>query len=760
VGLPALTGKMDLAVTPDDASRIYLLVEAPREEEGLYRSNDRGETWRHVSDEGGLMRRPFYYTNVDADPTDADVVYVNNESFFKSTDGGYTFERRSTPHGDNHDMWINPDNPDIMVQSNDGGANVTLDGGRTWSSQRNQMTAELYQVDIDDHFPYRLYAGQQDNGTTIAVTSLPVGPREDGYAGVWEELGGCETGPAVPRPGNPDIIYSNCKGRFYRYNRVTGTEQEYYVGAVDMYGVDPSTLPYRFQRVVPIEVSPHDPDVIYHGSQYVHRTTDEGRNWEQISPDLTAFLPERQMVSGSPITRDITGEEHYSTLYAIEESPVAQGVIWAGANDGPVHVTRDGGESWIDVTPPMPPEGRIQTIEPSPHHAGKAYVAAYRYLLNDFRPYIWRTEDFGETWILLTNRRSGIPEDTPTRVIREDPDREGLLYAGTDFGLYVSLDDGASWHRFQGDLPATPITDMKVHRKDLVMSTMGRGFWILDDLSWLHQLTPEAAAEPAFLFAPRDAIRMRYRVFRGAAEPEWLPPGATIWYHLSGAAGSVVLEILDERGGLIRRFAAGETESLEEEVEGMRGLVGVPVETRGVRAEAGLHRFIWDLQYTGYETPDGARRSGPMATPGAYSVRLTVDGVSQTQPLVVRVDPRVAADGVTQDDMEAQFAHNMEVAGLLNRFADLVRDVEAALEEAEEGSEAAVALEGLHAALVTDNSDSYPARMLDSQLRYLYGMTTSADQRPGEDAYVRFEDLEEQVNEALEALAQILEGQD
>jgi len=389
-GLPqGLTGKIDFAVTPADPSRIYALVEAKPAEEGLYRSNDQGRSWRLINNAGYLMTRPFYYTNVDADPTNADVVWVNNLGLHRSDDGGETFSRVGTPHGDNHDMWINPDDPNVIVQSNDGGANVTLDGGLTWSTQENQPTAELYQVDVDNRFPYWVYAGQQDN-TTIAVPSFPPNFRPGGATAYWEDIGGCETGPSVPHPTNPNIVYSNCKGTFSRYNRATGEEQNYYVGGVYLYGVNPSTLPYRFQRVVPIEISPHDPSVIYHGSQYVHRTTDEGKTWETISHDLTAFRPERQVISGGPITRDITGEEHYSTLYVIEVSPLDGDVIWTGANDGPVHVTRDGGETWTDVTPPrMPPEGRIQTIEPSPHQAGKAYIAGYRYLLGDFRPYIY-----------------------------------------------------------------------------------------------------------------------------------------------------------------------------------------------------------------------------------------------------------------------------------------------------------------------------------------------------------------------------------
>jgi photosystem II stability/assembly factor-like uncharacterized protein len=368
-----LVGKIDLAVSPADPNRLYALVEAPDAEEGLYRSDDRGASFTFVSNEGYLMTRPFYYTNVDADPGNADIVYVNNLAFWRSANGGKSFRRIGTPHGDNHDMWINPNDPDLFIQSNDGGANITRDGGQTWSTQNNQPTAELYQVHVDDQFPYWLYAGQQDN-STIMVPSLP--PAESALSGAesyWKAIGGCETGPAVPRPGDPEIVYSNCKGRFGRYSQRTGQEQQYYVGAQDLYGRNPADLIYRFQRVVPIEVSPHDPDVVYHGSQYVHRTTDGGRTWETISPDLTAQPPGTQVVSGGPITRDVTGEEHYSTLYAIRESTLEPGVIWSGSNDGPVYVTRNFGQTWADVTPPdLPPLGRVQNIEPSPHQPGKA----------------------------------------------------------------------------------------------------------------------------------------------------------------------------------------------------------------------------------------------------------------------------------------------------------------------------------------------------------------------------------------------------
>ena len=773
-GLPqGLTGKIDLAISPANPDRIYALVEAPEPKEGLYRSDDRGQTFRLVSNEGGLMRRPFYYTNVDADPTDADVVYVNNEGFFKSTDGGETFERIATPHGDNHDMWINPDDPDVMVQSNDGGANVSLDGGATWSTQMNQPTAELYQLHVDDQFPYWVYAGQQDN-TTIMVPSLP--PADGsvfGPEGNWKEAGGCETGPAVPKPGDPTIVYSNCKGRFGRYSHATGQEKQYYVGAQNMYGQNPAELEYRFQRVVPIAVSPHNPDVVYHASQYLHRTSDEGATWETISPDLTANRPERQVISGGPITRDITGEEHYSTIYDVGESPLEPGVIWTGANDGPVYVTRDSGATWTDVTPKdMPPEGRIETIEPSPHAAGKAYFAGYRTLLDDWAPYIYRTSDYGKTWTRLTDGANGIPADFPTRVVREDPDREGLLYAGTDFGLFVSFDDGAHWQPFQHDLPITPVTDIKVHEKDLVLSTMGRSFWILDNLTPLHQLADSTARADVHLFQPRDAYRMRYSTGGygpsgdDPAAPEYPSPGATIDYYLAEAPeGALTLDILDGKGDVIQRFSSEEGGRTSEATQRMRAPEVVTSGTVRLPKEAGMHRFRWDLAYPGPWTEGGDGGGGPLAAPGTYRVRLSVGDTSLVQSLRLRIDPRVAEDGVTVADLKAQLDLNLQIRDAISearkasaKMQTAEKETEKALEKGEitdaEAQDVRERVGDLKTTLVTSEAGSYPQPMLIDQFEYLYGMTTRADQKLGRDAFERFEELRGQLDQFLRKMEQ------
>jgi photosystem II stability/assembly factor-like uncharacterized protein len=773
-GLPqGLRGKSDLAVSAADPDRVYVIMEAPEPDDGLYRSDDRGRTWRQVTSYNPILNRPFYYTNLDADPTNADIVYVNNEGFYKSTDGGANFSRERTPHGDNHDMWINPIDPNIFVQSNDGGANVTLDGGNTWSTQHNQPTAELYQVGIDDQFPYWVYAGQQDN-STIMVPSLPPYSVAGGPSGYWRAIGGCETGPAVPKPGNHNIVYSNCKGRFGRYNKITGQEKQYYVGMANIYGHHSDNLEYRFQRVSPIHVSPHDADVVYHASQYLHRTTDEGVTWETISPDLTARTPETQVASGGPITRDITGEEYYSTLYAVQESYIEPGVIWVGANDGPIHVTRDGGANWTNVTPPdLPPGGRVQTVEPSHHQAGKAYVAVLRYQLDDWTPRIYRTNDYGRSWTHLTTGDNGIPADYPTRVIREDPDREGLLYAGTEFGMFVSFDDGAHWQSFQQNLPATPITDIKIHRKDLIMSTMGRGFWILDDLTALHQLTDRVASSSAHLFAPRDAYRLRYgdgfgRGGPSPASPQFPQAGAMIDYFLGDEPdGEITLEIFDDEGNLVRGFSSSappEQWELPQE-PGMREFRLERVGGPPVSKEAGMHRFTWDLRHPGAwaEDPSQAGGGGPMVVPGTYEASLTVGDRTERRRFEVLVDPRIAADGVTQADLVEQVELILEVRDALSRArlasAQITESRERLAGEIDEAARARTvdeALAAIEAKLETAEEYRYPQPMLIAQLSYLYSNINRADQKPGRDAHQRFANLEALLAEYVADLERIL----
>ncbi len=770
-GLPeGLTGKIDLAVSRADSSVLYALIEAKEGEGGLYKSTDQGASFKQVSDKKELINRPFYYTNVDVDPTNPDIVYVMATQYWKSSDSGKTWEEMRPPHGDSHDMWIDPNNPEHFVQANDGGATVTFNGGATWSTQFNQPTVEVYQVEVDDQYPYWVYGGQQDNGTTISVPSMAPTPAQHRNAYLMH-TGGCETGPAVPKPGDPDTIYANCKGRFGVYDKRTGQEKAYYVGAANMYGHNPKDLKFRFQRVAPIHVSPHDPNVVYHGSQFVHRTTDEGKTWETISPDLTAFEADKQVISGAPITRDVTGEEVYSTIYSLRESPVRDGVIWTGANDGPVHVTRDNGKTWANVTPPdLPPGGRVDAVEPSPHKAGKAYVAALRYQLGDWKPYIYRTEDFGETWTLLTDGANGVPDDAPTRVVREDPAREGLLFAGTDKGVFVSLDDGASWKAFQQNLPLTPVTDIKIHRGDLVISTMGRGFWVLDDMTALRQDAVAKQEDEALLFQPKPSYRYRASFRDRTGVPDYPRAFVAVDYYLpeveaDGAPLAVRLEIAGPDGALVNAFEskapkaadAGDGETGNDGEEGETAVRDMSTEAvtyisdESLSAEPGMHRFRWKMDHQGpwRAEKDKRYRNGPMAAPGEYTLTLSYGDMTARQTVELLVDPRLADRGVSADDIAAQTALVLQVRDLLSEARKLADDLgteKSNLEDAEgaPGGKDAARIEKIDAALSqlkTEEEGFYQQPMLIDQLRYLYFMLGGADQSPGRDAIDRFEEL-------------------
>ena len=776
-GLPnGLVGKSNVAVTAARPRRVYALVEA-KPGGGLYRSEDAGATWTRVSDDPRLITRPFYYTTITADPVNPDVVYVGTEGYYKSTDGGRTWATLPTPHGDNHDLWINPRAPEIMIQSNDGGANVTLDGGRSWSTQYNQPTAEIYQVAADDRFPYRVYGAQQDNSTLIVPSLPPDAGAPDDPIQLWRQGPGCETGPIIPRPASPDTVYASCKGQFSRMVLSTGQEQQYWVGAESLYGQPGKDLTYRFQRVAPMAVSPHDAGTLYYGSQYLHRTRDEGVTWERISPDLTANDPKYQsLVAGTPITIDVTGEEYYSTLYAVAESPRERGVIWTGANDGPVHVTRDGGKTWTNVTPKgLPPGGRVQTVEPSPHRRGSAYVTVLRYLLGDFRPYVYKTTDYGKSWTRLTTGANGVPADHPARVVREDPGRAGLLYLGTEFGMFVSFDDGARWRPLQLNLPATPVTDIKVHRGDLVLSTQGRGFWVLDDLAPLHELSARATAAPLHLFAPREAYRVRYASEFGGAEsarqasgdPEYPPPGAMIDYWLAaapGAAGApVTLDVLDAGGRVVRSFtsaAAGERSQPPAEPS-MRAPSMERVGTPALPARAGLNRFVWNLAHAGPWDASEARsgRNGPMVVPGTYTLRLTAGGQTATRPLLVRADPRVARDGITPAVLTEQLAHNLRVRDLVSEANQAVARLRAAktrlTSAGPAGASTLARLTTIEGRLVTPPV-RYSRPGLQAHIAYLYGLTTRADQRVGRDAADRYRALRSALDREVTQLDAVL----
>jgi len=743
-GLPnQVIGKGNLAVTAANPNRIYALIEA-KPGAGLYRSDDAGETWVLVNAQGALVQRPFYYTTLGADPTNADVVYAGAEGFFKSSDGGKTMAPMRTPHGDNHDIWINPRDGNTLIQSNDGGANVSFDGGRTWSSQMNQPTSEIYGVWTDNAFPYKLYGAQQDN-TTLILTSVA----NPFTVSDWRTGPGCETGPIMPHPADPNIVYGSCKGQYEVMSLATGQSKSYWVGGQSLYGNPAKDLIYRFQRVSPMATSPHDPNVLYYGSQYLHRTRDKGVTWETISPDLTANPPCCQGASGEPITRDVTGEEFYSTLYAITESALEPGVIWTGANDGPFHITRDNGKTWKNVTPKnLPTGGRVAWIDVSSHRRGSAYVAVYRYLLGDYQPYLYRTNDYGVTWTRLTDGKNGIPADWPTRVVREDPDRAGLLYAGTEFGMFISFDDGARWQPFQLNLPNVPINDIRVYRKDLIVATQGRALWIIDDLSPLHQMTRTTSAAEIQVYRPRDGYRTR----SGA---DYLGP--TIQYYLpSVPADAVKLEILDAAGKPVNSYTSegpapaatrgGSNEPADPDAAPARFRAAPPSRTT---RNAGLNRFVWDLRHS----------SGVTAPPGSYQARLTVGGTVKTVPFTVRIDPRVAAEGVTVADLSEQFEHNMRMRELVTQANAAAARVQATLTRLRgatgPAADTLARVQAIGAKLLTEPV-RYGKPGLQAHITYLNGMTNGADQKIGRDAIARYAVLKRDFDAIAAELAGVL----
>jgi len=767
-GLPTgVIGKTAVAVSPVNPERVWALVEAEGKDGGLYRSDDGGDTWRRINGDRRLRQRAWYYTHLHADPQDENTVYVLNTALLKSIDAGRSFESVRVPHGDVHDLWLNPDNPDYMVVGNDGGAQVTLNGGTTWSTMYNQPTAELYSVTVDNQFPYRVYGPQQDNSTITVPAWSGGGVSPEQF---WHSVGGCETGPVAMHPDHPNIIYSGCYGgTIDRVNLETQQERNVLIYPQLQLGQAPRDLEYRFQWNAPIVVSPHDPEVVYHGSQYVHRTTDGGQTWETISPDLTTNTAAHQDFAGEPITKDNTGVEVFNTVFTIVVSPHDPNTLWVGTDDGRVHITRDGGGSWSEITPRgLPRYGTVDAIEVSPHQPGRAYIAVHAYRLDDFSPYVFRTNDYGGSWQRLTDGRNGIPADHPVRVVREDPDRQGLLYAGTEFGLFVSFDDGARWQSLQLNLPVTPVTDLAVQRKDLVVATQGRSFWILDDLTTLHQLDREMAREQVWLFDPRDPYRVD---IGGAFRPRWPDyprEGVWIFYHLASATdGELTLEILDADGDVVKSFTSDSATARE------AGDPALPQET-------GQNRFVWNLRYPGVDEVDDAVvwgfTGGPKAVPGTYRARLVVGDVSQTREFEVLKDPR--QENVTQQDLEAQFELAVAIRDTLSEVYEAIRTIRSVREQVKSVAtyaEKAGAGEDLKARSdsiarkLTDieeqlmqtknesNQDplNFPPQ-LDNQFAYLYGYVAGPDARPTAGAFTRFDDLNGQWGELRDQLTSVL----
>ncbi|MEO5896192.1 MAG: hypothetical protein ABIS06_10855, partial [Vicinamibacterales bacterium] len=769
-GLPQpLIGKIDIDVARSQPSTVYAMIEAPGDQGGLYRSDDSGTTWRQVNAAANLRSRPFYFNYVDVNPKNPEEVWVNSLSLLKSTTGGKSFATVATPHGDNHGIWFNPDTPETFIQSNDGGASVTRDGGRTWSSILNQPTGEFYMVAVDEQHPYLLYGPQQDN-STIVVPSIPtVSFAFDHPAQAWTQASGCETGGIMPTPDGK-VIWGACKGELERFSVETGQSQGRWIYPQNRYGHHPKDIQYRFPRQTVVYVSPHDPKTVYQASHVLHRTTDQGVTWQVISPDLTWNDAKYQIVPGNPITRDVTGEEVYSSIYAIDESPIERGVIWVGANDGPVHVTRDNAKTWKNVTPKdLPPGGRVQNIDASHLRRGSAYIAVYRYLFeHDLHPYIFRTDDYGTTWTKLTDGANGIPIDYPTRVVREDPQVAGLLYAGTEFGFFVSLDNGVQWRPLQQNLPATPVTDIRVHRGDLVISTMGRAFWIMDDISPLRQLAAMKSTAPAAATLLQPASRIRYRAATGGARrgasPEYPPVALALDYVLpSGFTGPLSLEITDATGRAVRTVVAGGGQR----AGGGRGDAGAGGDPddpdmragrgRGGAAPAlttkpGHNRFMWDYRWT---------NGGPLAAPGKYTAKLKAGAAEDTRSFEIQVDPGVTRDGTTVADLVDQQNFLLSLRDTIGQATQLRTELQAAMLKANvqpaaspgpgesttqlveklqmEGTPAAK-LQALWARLVSAPG-TYQQPMLTDQLNSISRVESAADQKVGAESRRRLADL-------------------
>jgi photosystem II stability/assembly factor-like uncharacterized protein len=747
-GLPkGILGKIGVSVSRADPRRVYALFEA--EDGGVFRSDDAGATWTKVNEDRDLRQRAFYFSRIYADPTDRDTVYVLNYLLHKSTDGGRsyvvlhgssggtTYAPAPGLHADHHDLWIDPKDPLRMIDSNDGGATVTTNGGRTWTEQ-GYPTAQMYHVATTRDFPYHVCGAQQDNTTACVPSDAGRRFRDPGKrAGDWlYEVGGNESGYIAPHPEEQGVFYAGGQEAYLtRYDRRTGEARDIQPYPWFYSGQSAGSVPERWQWTFPIVVSPHDPRVLYASSQHLWRTTNEGQSWERISPDLTRADPKTLGDSGGPITRDQNGPEFYATIFTIAPSRREQDTIWCGSDDGLVHLTRDGGRRWDNVTPPdMPEFTRVSLIEASPHRAGGAYVAGKRHQLDDRAPYIWKTADYGKSWTRIV---AGIRPDDFVHAVREDPRRAGLLYAGTEHGVYVSFDDGGSWLSLALNLPDVQVPDLVVEEHDLVIATHGRSFYVLDDIDPLRQLTPAVAASPFHLFEPRPAVR---RVRPAAVD-----------YLLKQDARDVKVEILDARGALVRTLQG--------------------------RGKPGLNRVTWDLRYPGATLFEGMiLRSaqpdrGPLAPPGRYQVRVTADGPAQTRSLAIEPNPLLA--DLTQSHLEEQFALATKIRDATSaaneavvRIRDVKKQLAARLEQQRRPWLAAAPLlrelsaveEELYQVKNRSPKDplNYPVK-LNNRLAALGRVVESADARPTDQSYQVFEKLSAELRVLLGRIEAALE---
>ncbi|MFZ0214900.1 MAG: glycosyl hydrolase [Candidatus Dormiibacterota bacterium] len=786
-GLPkGVLGRIGVAPSGARPGRVWSIVEA--DDGAVFRSDDYGEHWQRLSEQEDLRHRAWYYSHIFADPSDAETVWVLNLDCWRSSDGGKTFSGVPVQHGDCHDLWIDPEDTRRMILGDDGGANVTLDGAESWSTPYNQPTAELYHVTTDTRQPYRIYAAQQDN-TTIAFDS------QSRYGAITQldtyEVGGGESGYIAVRPDAPDIVYAGSyKGMITRYDQSSGERRPINVWPEEAAGADDAR--YRFNWTSPILLSPHDPQVLYQAGNRVFRSTDEGQTWEPVSPDLTYADPDKLRSSGG-LTTDNSGAEFYCTIFALVESPLARGQLWAGTDDGRVHLTRDGGASWTEITPPdLPRWATVRMIDASTYEAGTAYVAAEAHKLDDFRPYLWRTRDFGATWERLDR---GLADNEYCHVLREDPVRRGLLYCGTELGLHVSFDAGATWQRCRGELPQVPVHDLVLKDTDLVVATHGRSIWILEDLAALRQYQPEQAAGALRLYQPRRQVRWftnRGIPAKGEARrsyallgPVVVPydkrqlPGRTeivdepVGAGRNPAAGVAVLYELQDPGDAELKLtfldAAGEEiRSLvarpgDEDRKPEKGKPQDPVPPR----RPGLNRFLWDGRHgrgtqIEIDPPDdesSIANPGPLVAPGRYRVRVELSGQQDQAEFEIASDPRLTAG---DQEVRLQYETGLRIWRLLSDLYDGVNRARAArkrLGESEDGKEVAQALQEVESELVAEGGGKrslYITRAgLDTRLVQLRTVVAAAP--PTASARELTDELDRQVAAALGRLTPLLE---
>ncbi|WP_421878164.1 WD40/YVTN/BNR-like repeat-containing protein [Marinoscillum sp.] len=659
-GLPSgIWGISGITVSAVNSERVWAIIE--NEDGGVFRSDDAGKTWRKTNSSRSLRQRAWYYTRIYADTQDEDMVYVLNVNYHVSTDGGQTFKTSNAPHGDHHDLWIAPEDNQRMIIGDDGGAQVSFDAGENWSTYYNQPTAQFYRVTTDNAFPYRIYGAQQDNST------VRIAHRTSGrYIGEsdWESTAGGESAHIAVDPTNNDIVYGGSYDGFLtRYNHETEETQAVNVWPDNPMGWGAEGMKYRFQWNFPIFYSPHNPKKLYAASNHLHATTDGGQSWELVSPDLTTNDTSKLGPSGGPITKDNTSVEYYCTIFAAAESQDEEGVIWTGSDDGLIHLTKDGGENWTNVTPPsLPKWTMINSIEVDPFNQGGMLFAGTRYKLGDYQPYLYKTSDYGATWTKITD---GISNDHFTRVVRADPERKGLLYAGTESGMYISFDDGTSWKPFQMNLPMVPITDLTIKNNNLIAATQGRGFWIIDDLTTLHQLTDQVVNSRYYLFKPMDSYRLGGGNGNTSKTAGTNHPGGVLTYFYladTSKTDTVSLAFMEPDGDVIKAYSNYPNKEANEEK---------------LTFKQGLNMFNWDMIYQDAKTFDGmilwwSKTSGPMATPGTYEVALTVNGESMKQSFDLIKDPRSSA---TQEDLQAQFDFLIETRDKLSETHQAITNI-------------------------------------------------------------------------------------